>query len=406
MADPKFKPDAVNAPNNWADAGGWNTLVNDAPPWSPAPAGAPASVTGCTGDACMFVPTAMYTYADFRKNSTTSTTTPYWNEDSAGQITDCYARDSDGIILKDYSSGSAAPAGSATCPACLADNGYYFFKVRYKNSSGNWVVSPPQIRLSGRWLNNNPPKFLAAKIAIKKVIWLDPNTTYATDQVRFGLSILGTTCNKTAAARLVVPLAEQGKYLPRSDDRVRQGPATHHRRAEQGSARYLNLASGSTPMAGALFNVGQYFTSKGRNVYTNAFGSTYQSSYFNEDASGLVGGTLAPWASGNCSVCWACQTSSILIVTDGSPNTEMTWPTSLNGYGASTYSALKANRGHLDRVHGDERLQELQPQRALDHLHPPVELYPNARPARSAPAAARPTPTRSPPPTWPGSPTG
>lgn len=341
MADPKFKPDPVNAPNNWADAGGWNALVNDAPPWSPAPAGAPASVTGCTGDDCMFVPTAMYTYADFRKTTSTSTTTPYWTEDSAGQINDCYARDSDGVILRDYSSGSAVPAGSATCPACLAENGYYFFKVRYKNSSGNWTVSPAQIRLSGRWLNNNPPKFLAAKIAIKKVIWLDPNTSYATDQVRFGLSILGSTFNKTAAARLVVPLGpSKANTFP--------GVATEFAKVRQliidvlnkKQLASLNLASGSTPMAGALFNVGQYFTTKGRNVYSIAFGSTYQSSSFNEDASGLAGGTLAPWASGNCSICWACQTSSILIVTDGSPNSEMTWPSSLVGYGASTYGAL------------------------------------------------------------------
>jgi type IV pilus assembly protein PilY1 len=163
--------------------------------------------------------------------------------------------------------------------------------------------------------------------------------SYPTDQVRFGLSILGTTFSINAA-RIVVPLgpsrANTFPGVATEFAKVRQLIIDVLNKKQQSG---LNLASGSTPMAGALFNLGQYFTKKGRNVYANAFGSAFQVTAYDEDTAGLVGATLAPWASGNCSVCWGCQTSSILIVTDGSPNSEMTWPTSLAGYGASTYSS-------------------------------------------------------------------
>ena len=154
------------------------------------------------------------------------------------------------------------------------------------------------------------------------MIWLDPNVSYATDQVRFGLSILGATSNKTAAARLVVPLGpSKANTFP--------GVATEFAKVRQliidvlnkKQLSTLNLASGSTPMAGALFNVGQYFTTKGRNVYTNAFGSTYQSANFNEDAVGLRRGFARALGHGRTAPsAGPCQTSSILIVTDGSPN--------------------------------------------------------------------------------------
>ena len=339
MTDAKYKPDLTTS--NWADPGGVvfsdppaNTTVflADVPPWSARPAGAAAG--GCdptspTSNSCLFRPDGYYDYGD-------------WTETTATQLNDCFARNSNGTIITDYTGarvGLVTNGVLGACPAELAENGFVFYKIRYKTGSSSYRETPPQVRFTGRWLNANPPKFLAAKAVIKKVIWLDPAVAQPTDHVRFGLSILGTA-NSYSGARIVVPLG------PSKADTFPGTDATKFAEVRQLIVDVLNkkyltstsFRSGSTPMATALFNVGQYFTTKNGNVYKNAFGSTYQLAAYYEDTAGLVGSTLAPWASGNCSICWQCQTSSILIVTDGSPNSEMTtWPTSLRSYAASSY---------------------------------------------------------------------
>jgi len=338
MKDAKYQPDLTVS--NWADPGAvvfsnppTNTTVflSDVPPWSARPAG--ATTGGCdptstTSNACLFRPDGYYDYGD-------------WTETTAPQVNDCFARNSSGTILTDYSGarvGLVTDGVVGKCPAGLASNGFIFFKVRYRSGSTSYTTSPRQVRFTGRWLNANPPKFLAAKAVIKKVIWLDPAVSVATDHVRFGLSKL-TTATTYGKAEILVPLGpSKSDTFPGAD--LTKFAAVRQLIIDVINKKYLastSFRSGSTPMASALFNIGQYFTTKTGNVYKNAFGSSYQLSAYYEDTAGSVGSALAPWATGNCTVCWQCQTSSILIVTDGSPNSEMSWPTSLSGYAANAY---------------------------------------------------------------------
>ncbi len=246
--------------------------------------------SGCTGDNCLFNKGRIYTYGN-------------WTQTSATPIASC---NSTGL-------GTLNAVELAKCDACLASSGYYFLI----NSGGT-----RRVIFDGWWLNLNPPKFMTARKVIKATVWMDaadPSISKNLDAARFGLAVLNGT-------RVVVPL---GPDKPHSFDSTGTGAAAN--RAATAVVRqkivdalnrvgtgYPNLANGATPVAGALVDLGNYFSGK------------MSSGNLVETSAGTVS---APWAgpgSQQCTICWGCQNSAILLVTDGSPNSE-TVPATFNG---------------------------------------------------------------------------
>jgi len=201
--------------------------------------------------------------------------------------------------------------------------------------------------LSGGWLNANPPKFMSARHVIKQVAWINPNVSQPTDQLRLGLSYMTNATLPSPfgsnGVAIVVPLgpdtADSYPVNPSAFVAVRQTIMNAYNHNWPGGVTLPSLDNGGTPMATGLFHLGQYFTQSG--TYTTAFGSSYELSAYAQTSAGLM---KASWvSSSSSSFCWSCQKSAIIIVTDGSPNSEMTFPTVIESKTGSNWSGYAQN---------------------------------------------------------------
>ncbi|HYH94324.1 pilus assembly protein PilY [Hyalangium sp.] len=211
-----------------------------------------------------------------------SNPTPQWNtkeEACQSQVTD-YA----GTGAVEY----------ARCLTCLSTKG--FFKEHEAEGRDNAPYNVAGFMLWGRFLNFNPPKYVTAKAVLKSVI-------KDLKRVRAGISYFTSNSPNTAMLKEQNPSCQQIINDSSSFDSNR--------------ASYINAVNGlnfstGTPLARSLLNVGYYFTSDDT-VYRNVFGFganySYPSSFKND--------TLT---SQGRSVCWGCQVSSVIIITDGEPS--------------------------------------------------------------------------------------
>ncbi|HET6438350.1 MAG TPA: hypothetical protein VFG59_09835 [Anaeromyxobacter sp.] len=331
--------------NTLVDAGrgtATNGLV-DAPPWG----------TGCTGSNCLFNPTSVYAYQGW--SETSATTSSPCAVSFTYQNFNCTTKNTDTITYN---------GTLATCSSCLTNvlgKGFYFangYRVAYNtnNTTGTGVNKhctgttttnyynggTQQVYLTGGWLNANPPKFMSARKVIKNTIFIDPALPANTDQLRFGLSYMSTAITNGAA--IIVPLgpspANSYPVNPTAFVAARQlilDALNHTHGGLSGwpsGVSLPSLANGGTPMATGLFHVGQYFIQPG--TYNTAFGTGYELTAFAPTSKGMMN---ASWVdSSTTSICWSCQKSAIIIVTDGSPNSEMTFPTALKSYDQNVYT--------------------------------------------------------------------
>ncbi len=293
--------------------------------------------TGCTGDNCLFRADRVYEYSSWGETSATST--------SNGSFTISYAdHNCPSRTSKTSYMTITPPAGAVSgCLLGASAPGFYFFNWEaaypYKDGSCNDQVgtqSGTKVLFSGGWLNANPPKFMSARKVMKETVWIDPGHTAPTDQLRFGLTYTSTAL--TNNAQLVVPLGpSQANSYPVNPAKMveaRQYVLNALNRKFASGQSAPALANGGTPMASGLFRVGQYFTQPG--TYTNAFGASYEIGAFAQTA---IGSMKASWVDASYdSICWSCQKSAIIVVTDGSPNTEMGFPATINSYGAAAYA--------------------------------------------------------------------
>jgi type IV pilus assembly protein PilY1 len=348
--------DAITLSTTYADPGRSNTLLTDSAPWG----------NGCTGNACLFDPGAVYVYGSWNAGSTAASTyaTRSAHDTSASLPATCTALDSGGNVIRDYNNNPIVLGSD--CVTCLQNKGYFFFKLskyyslnssNVPNAWRNYTPSGSQYRsgsmFKGTFLNANPPKWVSARKVVKDIAWMDPNAPSKLDKVRLGLAILDSDGTSPRKARLIVPLGPDrtGAYPPTQasfrqarqyllsvlnyDATVYSDGATT---IVDGSTLtgFFNPATTWTPLGSALLNVGQYFTSTNR--YNTLLGSGYQTAVFNESASGECN---AAWARGNpnqCSICWACQNNSVVVVTDGMPNSEIPFPAAITGYDNTGYN--------------------------------------------------------------------
>ncbi len=297
--------------------------LTDTPPWG---------LASCTAvNSCLFRPTSYYK-GPVANSSGSQTARGKWNTSTATEYASGSAVGQ--ICGKSTSTSSDNPTDATECQACLESQGFYLFK----DSSGY-----QRSLLKGDFLNGYPPKHVIARKVVKNMVAIDPNSPSPLDTVRFGLTTfvspashsgLSTSLSSDDGGVLQVPLGPDcatayppllSNFLP----------------ARQAILSVINdptkvAFNANTPLAETLFNIGQYFTNSGvGSYYQNHFGSSWVRSSFDEDRGGTIG---ASWAANNKSFCWACQQSSVVIVTDGEPNNDSNLPASPTP--ASNHSAF------------------------------------------------------------------
>lgn len=315
-------PTADLDPKKPYDNGNGNAFTIDDPPWGLNKCG--------TSDACLFNPNAYYKYQE-------------WDTDSATQYPSGTAAAS-GSVRAGICRGAPTSSTDATkdCQRCLDNRGYFIW-----NSSTTGV----HYYFKGDFLNVYPPKYVIARKVVKDLVSIDQAAPLDSDSIRYGLTIFtdggnsgtGTGLDASDGGILVVPLGPncdlaQSGYLATNSTQV-----AAYKQARQAVIDAVNdptkVVFGTwTPLGETLFNVGQYFSdTRGRSTwptsgstgptYDYMFGTSWTRSSFYENAAGTVN---APWVSTGRqeSVCWSCQQSSTIIVTDGEPTNDSNVPRS------------------------------------------------------------------------------
>ena len=310
---------------------------------------------GCTGNACLFQPAQVYRYGSWSETSATPTANPCTVTFTYGDF-NCTTKANETVTF------TGTLPNCTSCLTAAGAPGFYFYRSWIAAYTTNNTTGSGSSRactgtttththsgggtatalFSGGWLNADPPKFMSARKVIKQVAWIDPNATAPTDQLRMGMSYVSSAIGNGAA--IIVPLgpsqADSYPVNPPAFVTARQTilDALNHR---NWPTTLPALQSGGTPMATGLFHVGQYFTQP--NTYTTDFGSSsYELGQFAQTSRGLMN---ASWVTGaTTSVCWSCQKNAIIIVTDGSPNGEMTFPYTIRTYDDAIYK-LPVNCG-------------------------------------------------------------
>ena len=188
--------------------------------------------------------------------------------------------------------------GYDACRSCLQTKGFY---KRPKAKGAPTGMDPRRLTFvfTGRFLNFNPPKYVTAKATLKSIL-------RDMRRVRVGLSYFDAD-NTVHGALMSMPQGPSCEQLgtnPKAFDSVR--------------ASYLSAVDNlrfraATPLAESLLNVGQYFSSSD-GLYTDTFG--FDTGYLK---SGFQNASLSR---PERSWCWGCQTTSIVIVTDGEPSAD------------------------------------------------------------------------------------
>ncbi len=336
--------DTARAPfdNGFNNDGGTYDTVDD-PTWGlkrcqakqARPAGDRAT------DYCLFRPDSYYK-ATGTANSAggwDSSTATVYNANPCGAISA-----NAGAVLTNYLGAPALANNLAECQACLATAGFYVMNPRRQTGATTYAATTNQVVFAGWFLNAFPPKYVAARKVVKDLARLDSTARPTTDVVRFGLTVFnGSTAAGYSTAlragdggKLVVPV---GPNCDESFPISRTAFATARQTfinainatttaTNWADTLYVNFG-GNTPLSESLFNVGQYFSNTGSAaLFTSLFTTSWNRATFAENAAGAVSASWAAAGKNQHSFCWACQQSSVVVVTDGAPNEDSNLPAS------------------------------------------------------------------------------
>ncbi len=212
-----------------------------------------------------------------------SNPTPQWNTQEAA----CE------LQVPGGSAGNAPEYGR--CITCLSTKGYYLVPGTLGRDTA--PLQNNNFIFWGRYLNFNPPKYVTARKVLKSVI-------KDVRRVRAGLSHFSNSAPNTVMDRGQAPSCQQIINDASSFD--------SNRASYINDINNMNFSTG-TPLARSLLNVGYYFTSDD-SVYRDVFGFGASPNY--SYPPGFRNGALT---SQTRSVCWGCQVSSAIIITDGEP---------------------------------------------------------------------------------------
>ncbi len=174
------------------------------------------------------------------------------------------------------------------CNTCLTNKGWYYDgEVRSGTVDGVANVQYPSIWYTGNYLSFFPPKFVVARKVVKDII---ANQT----RIRMAIAQFG--------ASGYVPAGSAGSFNPSCSSIFNNGNWESNRSTYVNAVNALTWG-GSKPLSTALFDVGFYY-------------HTPSLPWFDYDWS--LAGSLS--AANTLAVCWSCQTSSVILLTDGLPD--------------------------------------------------------------------------------------
>ena len=289
------------------------------PSWVTTGTGQGCQASGKPANGCLFKPSSFYKYAP--KDGTPFEPNLHepaehaWTETGATESTDAQA-----------CTGLNTGAHLDACKTCLSNSGYYLYRTESGTLRGAF---------SGAFLNVFPPKYIQARRVLKELLSVDPGNPSASDGVRFGLATFASTNDGAALTQTLLPSCADAD--PTLDLTTRQANFVAARTTLIGAIDAVDFGT-LTPLGMALFNIGQY--------YSDGAGSNGGSSQWLTWFPGASGpwqktstGTANSWwnfrfwngASTQAgvttsSVCWKCQQSSVVIVTDGAPKNDSNLP--------------------------------------------------------------------------------
>jgi len=167
------------------------------------------------------------------------------------------------------------------CNECLTQRGWYYDGTYFNAGENN--APTPSVWYTGNYLNFFPPKFLIARKVLKDIIAVQ-------SRIRMAMATF------TNGATFIQPF-NPSCGMPDTS-------SFDSNRAAYVSGLGDVAFSGGTYMAKALFDVGRYYHSPD----LPWFGTTWENSKLESSA------TANQYA-----VCYACQTSSVILITDGQP---------------------------------------------------------------------------------------
>ena len=356
------------------------SLMNDSPPWTACPG------SGSNADKCLFDFGAYYTYGAWTQFTASRTA----SDRDSSLLKGCEYKPSGSSTVVDL--GDACKTCMQN-RGFYFFNLRYATQVDNSGKVTSSSTTGVKHRFKGTFLNANPPKYVTSRFVVKDIAWIG-NSAKPADQIRLGLTVLDdqSPTGGTLVVPLGPDRAHSFPYVVTSFTPVRQtivdavnGVKANGSTAPGAFAPY----SGRTPIGSALFNIGQYFASSGFytqsttslqdcqttctsgqvntipsqckdtckrisgnykctaktqcSVTTTLFSGTgpydqgWARSDFTETSSGTAGASWARSGSDSagdplqCTVCWACQKNSVVVITDGMPNTEITFPSQITG---------------------------------------------------------------------------
>jgi type IV pilus assembly protein PilY1 len=183
-------------------------------------------------------------------------------------------------------SGNKAPV----CKKCLKEKGWYYDGEHVTRDVDGQPVTAPSIWYSGNYLNFFPPKFLTVRKVVKDII-------ASQSKVRMGLAVLDADGMKLEKA-----------FNPTCDHPDSSFDSNRSTYVKQLNTATLNPTATSKRLATALFDVGRFYHSPG----LEWFGGTFETGEKSAD-------TASQFA-----ICYSCQTSSVIVLSDGYPTSDDT----------------------------------------------------------------------------------
>jgi type IV pilus assembly protein PilY1 len=190
--------------------------------------------------------------------------------------------------------GTAAPrmqgglSHASICSTCLTTKGWYYDGVIYEAGENN--APTPSIWYTGNYLTHYPPKFLIARKVMKDIIAVQ-------SRIRMALVTFSGNVGAAPVANFIQPF-NPTCGMPDSSN------------FDSNRASYVSgvdgiTFGGGTPLATALFDAGRYYHSPDLPWFGNAWESNTKESSANAN---------------QAAVCYSCQTSSVILITDGQPS--------------------------------------------------------------------------------------
>jgi type IV pilus assembly protein PilY1 len=193
------------------------------------------------------------------------------------------------------------PTREAICNSCLTKRGWYYdgyIDDVGQDSIGH--VRYPSLWYVGNYLNFFPPKFAIARRVVKDVI---SNQT----RIRMAMAQFGSTGNWDGSGSWGYDFVRD--FNPSCSSVFNNG------NWEQNRGTYVNDVNtlgwgGGTPLASSFFDVARYYHTPTLPWFGSAWEKTQTSSPGPYESSG---------SANSLAVCWSCQSSSVIILTDGNP---------------------------------------------------------------------------------------